>query len=149
MQKGEKMSDTYPIIPTAEAKREVCICGHPKEDHGTGGCNAWVEPADEKETGRYCKCEAYEYNSGSELAWLRKQHTEMLNFMNAFDECYSWCECDGGGWNEGPYWTEHPECAGHGMRVTDRKTLNDLHYHAASILKTRWYHPDFRGFEDE
>jgi hypothetical protein len=140
---------TYPIIPTNEAKREVCKCGHTQDDHGMSGCHAWVEPADEKDTGWYCKCETYEYSVDGELAWLRKQHTEMLNFMNAFDECYKWCECEGGGWNEGPYWVEHPECQGHGMRITDRESLNTLHYHAASILKTRWYHPDFRGMEEE
>lgn len=138
----------YPIIPAVETKREVCKCGHHQDDHGMGGCNAFIEPVDEKEHGSYCTCKAYEYSAEGELAWLRKQHTEMLNFMNAFDECYSWCECEGGGWNEGPYWVEHPECQGHGMRITDRKSLNHLHYHAASILKTRWYHPDFRGFEN-
>jgi hypothetical protein len=146
---------TYPIIPTSESKREVCKCGHTKEEHSLGGCMAWIEAKDEKETGQYCTCEGtqetYKYSVEGELAWLRKQHTEMLNFMNAFDECYSWCICEGGGWNEGPYWVEHPECAGHGMRVTDRESLNTLHYHAASILKTRWYHPDYsqqRGDED-
>jgi hypothetical protein len=143
---------TYPIIPTNEAQREVCKCGHTREEHSLGGCNAWIEPEDEKEMGQYCTCEGtqetYEYSAEAELAWLRKQHTELLNFMNAFDECYKWCECEGGGWNEGPYWVEHPECQGHGMRVTDHRALNDLHYHAASILKTRWYHPGFHGFEE-
>jgi hypothetical protein len=143
------MTDLYPIIPAPESKREVCRCGHPQEEHGTGNCHAWVESTDEKETGWYCKCEHYEYSAEGELEWLRKQHTEMLNFFNAFDDCYKWCECDGGGHNEGPYFVECPTCLGHGMRVTDYRALNTLHYHAASILKTRWYHPDFRGFEDE
>jgi hypothetical protein len=136
----------YPIIPADVEKREVCKCGHPKERHSPD-CLEPLNPDDFLQG--YCQCQTYEYSPYGELDWLRKQHTEMLKFMDAIDNCFKWCECDGGGHNEGPYFVECPTCLGHGMRVTDFRSLHTLHYTAASILKTRWYHPDFRPFEDE
>jgi hypothetical protein len=139
---------THPVIPEGVEKREICTCAHPKERHSQEGGDCLEPLTPDYWSQGYCQCKAYEYSPYGELDWLRKQHTEMLKFMDAFDNCYKWCECEEGGWNEGPYWVEHPECQGHGMRVSDYKALNTLHYHAASILKTRWYHPDYRGFEE-